>query len=160
MADLRLVRGAFGKEATFGMLVRVSDETAFAVTLEPERDHNRPTAWKDGKVVRGGACIPGGTWEAPKRYKCVRHKSPKFGETFKFIDVPNRDDALWHGGNIDEETLGCVLVGHGFDRVEVKGHAAEDGIVQSSKEFKEFMALQAGVNEFWCEVIDAIPETA
>lgn len=152
MPDLRLVRAGFGLEATFGVLVNAATETAFAVTLEPERDHNRPTEWNGAVKIRGGACIPAG------RYLCRRTISPRFGETFTVSGVPGRDLILFHPLNIDDQSDGCIGVGHGFDKVQVKGHATEDGIVQSAKEFAEFMALQGGVVTFWLDVIDAVPE--
>jgi hypothetical protein len=134
MADLILQRVGGGKNLTQGVLKTASDDIAFAVTLElPWRDNQR-------QISR----IPAG------KYLCKRVNSPKFGNTFEITGVKGRGDILFHGGNTADNTLGCVLVGHGFDNVGNK-----PGIVQSQKEFKEFLALQAKVNEFWLTVKDA-----
>lgn len=150
--SLRLVRGAFHPDKTFGMLS--DEEIAFAVTLEPERDHNRPTEWKNGVKVRGGACIPAG------RYWFEPRTSPKFGETYRGTGIPHRDEVLFHALNVDEQSDGCIGIGHGFDPVQVGGAPTEDGIVQSAKEFREFMVRMKAKypKGFWLDVIDAIPE--
>ena len=144
MADLRLVRAGFRWDATHGVLVVTATETAFAVTLEPERDNNRPSTGSGAARV-AGACIPAG------RYLCRRIISPKFGETFEITNVPGRSHVLFHAGNRDDDTEGCVLIGHGFDPV-----GGEDGIVQSKKEFAEFLRLQQNVPAFWLDIIDAV----
>jgi len=128
---LRLTKS--GTIPTFGVLLR-EDGIPFALALE------RP--WLDNQ--RSVSCIPAGT------YRAIRHKSPRFGETFWIQDVPGRSEILFHKGNIDDDSHGCVLVGEQFD--PVKG---EDGIVASAQGFEQFMALQAGNDEFTIEIKDA-----
>lgn len=65
------------------------------VTLEPP--------WKENE--RNKSCIPCGV------YTLQRHYSPKFGECFAVLNVPDRDDILVHPGNTVEDTSGCILVG-------------------------------------------------
>lgn len=48
--------------------------------------------------------IPEGT------YECIRTFSPKFGETFE-VKVPGRTGILFHVGNNEADTTGCILVG-------------------------------------------------
>jgi hypothetical protein len=110
---------------TFGVLLN-DDGIPFAVTLE------RP--WLSNMV--GRSCIPEG------RYIAKRHVSPKFGETFWLQDVPGRSEILFHKGNIDDDSHGCILVGESFNYVR-----GEDGITSSKEGFDEFMKLTAGKDE-------------
>lgn len=134
MPDLMLRRVATTAKLTQGVLIGPGG-LAFAVTLElPWRDNQRRVSH-----------IPGG-----RSYTCRRVDSPGFGDTFEITGVPNRDKVLFHGGNTPADTEGCVLVGHGFDLVK-----GEHGIVQSQKEFREFLAIQQGVEEFTLHVVSA-----
>jgi len=118
---------------TFGVLFR-DDGIPFALTLE------RP--WLNNQ--RGVSCIYPGT------YRAVRHRSPKFGETFWLQDVPGRSEILFHKGNTDDDSRGCILVGEQFNPVR-----GEDGITASREGFAEFMRLLDGKNEFTIEIKDA-----
>lgn len=44
-------------------------------------------------------------------YKVVKRNSPKYGNHFHILDVPNRDLILIHQGNYYTQIEGCVLVG-------------------------------------------------
>ena len=111
---------------TYGVL-RKENTVPFALTLE--------RAWRDN--ARGISCIPTGI------YTCVRHVSPKFGETFWLQDVPGRSEILFHKGNIDDDSHGCIIVGEAFNFVR-----GEDGITASAEGFAEFMRMQQGVDSF------------
>jgi hypothetical protein len=129
---LRLTRTP--TQPTYGVLLR-DDGTPFALTLE------RP--WLDNQ--RMVSCIPAGT------YRAIRHQSARFGETFWLQDVPGRSEILFHKGNIDDDSHGCILVGKEFD--QVKG---EHGIVSSKKGFDQFMRVQRGADEFTITIKDAL----
>lgn len=45
------------------------------------------------------------------KYKVVKRNSPKYGNHFHILDVPNRDYILIHQGNYYTQIEGCVLVG-------------------------------------------------
>lgn len=125
---LRLTKSA--TLPTYGVLIRERG-VPFALTLE------RP--WLDNQ--RSVSCIPAGT------YRAIRHLSPRFGETFWLQDVPGRSEILFHKGNIDDDTHGCVLVGEQFNPSN-----GEDGITASKEGFAEFMALLRGLDEVNVEV--------
>lgn len=116
MAKYSLIRVSYTKYGTFGVFLE--EKIPFAVTLE------KP--WKDNR--RNVSCIPLGI------YTCKRIISPKFGDTFEVLDVPERSHILFHKGNLSSDSHGCVLVGEYFDPLY-----NEPAILASGKAFREFM---------------------
>lgn len=110
---------------TFGVLMN-DDGIPFALTLE------KP--WLSN--MRGVSCIPEG------RYVALRHVSPKFGETFWLQEVPGRSGILFHKGNVESDSQGCILVGEQFNPIN-----GEPGISHSAAGFQEFMRLSQGKDE-------------
>ena len=129
---------------TYGMFgVFKQNGIPFAVTLE------RPWLFNRSSV----SCIPNGT------YRCLRCRkspdygfqdSPKFGDTFQVYGVPRRSSILFHKGNIDQDTHGCICVGEQFELV-----SGRPGIMASTKGFREFLSRLNGVDEFELEVCEA-----
>ena len=110
---------------TFGVLMHGGQP--FAVTLERPWKHNE----------RGRSCIPDGT------YLCNRVDSPKFGDTFGVSDVPGRSHILFHKGNVNDDTHGCIIVGEQFDYLN-----GDQAVLASAKGYKEFMALLNDMGAF------------
>ena len=94
--QLNLVRDQCSKLRTLGVLTSpdLPDFTPL-YTLEPP--------WRDNE--RGRSCIPVG------EYKCSRYPSKRFGKTFIVMNVPGRDGILFHVGNWEKDTSGCILLG-------------------------------------------------
>ena len=126
-----LKRIAKAPEAVYGVLL--SGGIPFAVTLE-DADRNN---------ARSISCIPAG------EYICKRFHSQKHPNTFQVMGVPGRDGILFHTGNTDEDTQGCILVGESFD--PVKGEA---GITHSGDGFAEFMKLCKDVDSFSLTIVE------
>ena len=85
----------------------------------------------------------------PGRYLCMRgvHQlvdAPPF-ETFEVMGVPGHSGILFHRGNFNNDSLGCILL----------GESIYDGssLTQSAVAFEEFMGDLEGVNSFGLEVI-------
>lgn len=129
---LRLVRISEYNGATMGVLC-VNDMPEF-VTLED--------AWRDNE--RMISCIPVG------RYKVKLHRSPKFGVTYQVMNVPERDQILFHAGNTQKDTHGCILLGMQFGKM-----GNESAILASRSAFNRFMDLMAGTPEAELIIIDA-----
>lgn len=91
------------------------------------------------------SCIPVG------EYKCTRWKSPRFGETFKVLNVPNRSDILFHEGNSSKDTKGCILLGTALDPFK------DDWISGSLAARTAFMKLMQGISETVIVISDALP---
>ena len=110
---------------TFGVLK--INKSVFCVTLEPP----------DRENVRNLSSIP------VQQYECHRFDSPRYGDTFKIMNVPGRDNVLFHGGNIAKHTKGCILVAQYFGKL--KGNRA---VLNSGATFKNFMRIMEGHDSF------------
>ena len=125
MRIIILKRIAMTDKGTFGVLI--TGGFPFALTLERE--------WKNNR--RGLSCIPQG------QYECARVTSPKFGETFQVENVPGRTHILFHTGNLEDDSHGCILVGEQFEKLN-----GIPAILASRKGFKEFMRKLEGEDIF------------
>ncbi len=110
---------------TFGVLK--IGKAVFCVTLEPP----------DRENIQNLSSIPA------QQYDCNRYKSPKFGETFKVLNVPNRDNVLFHGGNVVSHTAGCIILAQYFGKL--KGNRA---VLNSGATFKNFMRILEAQDSF------------
>jgi len=126
MRQFTLKRIAYIPDGTFGVLF--DGDIPFCLTLERE--------WKNNK--KGESCIPTG------RYICKRFQSPKFGNTFEITDVFGRTYILFHKGNIEDDSHGCVITGEEYG--EYKGKIA---VLSSGKAFNEFILRTTGINTFY-----------
>jgi len=122
--------------------VYTKEKLPFALTLERQ--------WLNNK--RGISCIPAG------KYICLRcntspeynfQDSPKFGDTFVVSDVEGREHILFHKGNLDNDTNGCILVGEQYGTLQ-----DDTAILASRQGYGEFMSLLKGKNEFELVVIN------
>jgi len=102
---------------TFGMLHIVG------VTHKPIFTLENP--WKDNKP--NVSCIPLGT------YDCVAYNGMKYADVYKVLDVPGRESILFHRGNYEHDTRGCILPGLGCDP------ALHDPMVTKSKPAMNYM---------------------
>jgi hypothetical protein len=136
MIVLKIVRFPSTSEGTFGIFFDANKHgewLPFALTLERR--------WLNNE--KGKSCIPVG------EYICGRVTSPKFGDTFEIKNVKDRTEILFHKGNLDDDSHGCVLVGDQFDPIWDKSwNGWSPGIAASGKGFQEFMEKLKGQDEF------------
>jgi hypothetical protein len=128
-----LSRVSYTTYGTFGVLLG-EEEIPIAVTLENPWIQN----------LRMVSCIPIGL------YQCGRVLSPKFGDTFEVLDVHERDDILFHKGNIETDTSGCILLGTSFGYLGLT-----PAILQSNPAYRHFMALLKEEDSFELAIVDA-----
>jgi hypothetical protein len=128
METVKIVRleqtsqGALGSMILFGHL--------FCTTLEP--DNNDSDRFQ----------IPEGT------YFCKRFSGVKYKNTFEII-VPGHTALLFHAGNIEAHTEGCILMG------QYPGKLVNDrAVLNSGNTFKKFMAILQGVDSFYASFKD------
>lgn len=122
---VELVRLETGKQGTFGALLIC--KKVFCFTLEPPDRLNKKRV----------SSIP------PSQYICWRHQSPRFGETFQILEVPDRSEILFHSGNVVTNTEGCILLGSTIGKL--KGDRA---VLNSGDTFKAFMKAVEGFQAF------------
>ena len=113
----KIIRVGTDEEGTFGVLTL--NGKAFCVTLEPQDLDNEDFI----------SCIPVGL------YLCKKIVSPRYGEVFEVQDVPERENILFHAGNRDINTQGCILLGQYFGKL--KGDRA---VLNSGNTLKLFHA--------------------
>ena len=130
MNAFMLMRVAESEHGVFGVLIH--NHIPFAVTLEPEDKNNQ----------RKISCIPAGV------YYCEPVNSPRFGWTYQVMNVPDRDHILFHRGNTERDTEGCVLVAESFGELKSK-----PGVLDSAHGFAEFLD-KAGGNIFMLTITD------
>lgn len=124
--NFNLIRVSYLDKYTFGVLL--DENLPFCVTLE--------LPWLENK--RMISCIPEG------HYYCKRVNSPKFGDTFEVMEVPERSHILFHKGNLADDTHGCILTGEQFEPL-----AGENAVVASGKAFQEFKERTKNVDGFF-----------
>lgn len=102
--EVELQRKQHSRDQVTGRLTLANPKYAFH-TLELPWKNNEPRV----------SCIPAG------RYEVVKRHSPKYGDHFHVLNVPNRSYILIHAGNYNRDTLGCILVGTGLEDINGDG---------------------------------------
>ena len=125
MKRYTLKRIASNTDGTFGVLL--DEDIPFCLTVERQWLENRSNV----------SCVPDGT------YICKRGQFTKHGNTFEVMNVPGRSAILFHKGNIDDDSHGCIIVGEQY------GYLSEDvAVLSSGSAFTEFLDRLKDVNEF------------
>lgn len=137
--NLTLARFLYRQDGIFG---RLTDENykQLAVTLEHAY-----------KTDAGGWMpkIPAGTWT------CVRGRHRLDGmlhdfETFEVTGVPGHTGLLFHKGNWNKDSKGCILLGADT------GESTEGQMITNSlATFGTVMGLQSGIEQFTLTVLDS-----
>lgn len=135
---MRLTRDPKGFTPTgiFGVLTTDDGVGIFAHTLEHAyHDVNNPDPVANHYIPK----VPPGT------YTCVRGMHELAGmaqpfETFEITGVTGHTDILFHSGNTNADSAGCVLLG--LQRV------GDEEILQSRVAFQNFMELTKYVDSF------------
>jgi len=127
--EIDIIRTQFGKDATNGLLF--INGVFECYTLEDQ--------YQDKKVY-GETCIPEGSYDVVLRKEGGFHNRYKARYDFhkgmlEIKDIPNFKWVLFHLGNTDENTAGCVLVGDTQQDLDV----SKDGFIGSSgNAYKKF----------------------
>lgn len=125
-------------------------------------------AWEDGRATLGMITIideqhdPIYTLENPLRktkedsripageYMCSPYSGNKFKNVYIVRDVPDRSGILFHWGNYETDTTGCILVGQGSMMLGKK-----PAITASRKGF-DYLRDLIGENDFQLIVVDVV----
>lgn len=143
-----VLRVSSQKDSTSGLLFEVDNgkRTFLCYTLEDEQ--------RDVKVW-GETRIPAGIYKLGLRTEGGFHNRylSKYGADFHkgmiwVLDVPGFEYILWHVGNTDENTAGCLLLGN----TQTSNLVNKDGFVGNSGDAYKLVyprvlaAIQSGLN--------------
>lgn len=136
---LRLIRNEFLPDGIFGVL---QDESGnpLAVTLE------------HSYLLEDGSYAPKvgvGTYVCQRGMHQLAHMTLPF-ETFEITNVPDHTNILFHVGNYNQDSEGCVLLGQKMIQESSGIHM----ITNSKIAFSEFMEHMEGLDQFTLEVSD------
>jgi len=135
--NLTLQHDFLNEEGCFGFIV-LPKYTLYTLERsypDPDKFHVFTTKIPDGEYM----CKRG-----PHRLHNMTHDF----ETFEITGVVGHTNLLFHSGNYNNDSDGCVLLG--ADRTLAPKPAM---LLQSKKAFNEFMALQSNVYRFQLTVI-------
>jgi hypothetical protein len=134
--NLKLTRFLSGSTGIFGKLLD-DRGNPLMVTLEHAYPRVAPDdRHADGQAVVYDPKVPAGTYLC-KRGHHQLHSGPI--ETFEVTGVPGHQGILFHCGNMQDASEGCVLLGMQRDA----------GMITHSRDaFTKFLGLQEGVDEF------------
>jgi hypothetical protein len=135
--NLHLTRFSYEIDGIFGMLFSGADWSLY--TLE----HAYPSLHEEKQFLPK---IPAGI------YQCVRglHQLEGMTEpftTFEITGVSGHTGLLFHSGNTDKDSSGCVILGNGI--IGAVGYRA---VINSKVSFAKFMSYLNGIDVFTLEV--------
>ena len=94
--------------------------------------------------------IPNGDYQCVRGMHQLESMSSPF-ETFEITGVPGHSNILFHAGNYNADSEGCILVGQ---YIAPNPNNPGDQMITNSKDsFAKLMALQVGLNSFQLTVI-------
>ena len=128
---MKLKRVSIIDQGAFGVLID-SHGIPFAVTLE--RTYKLPDGTQSIKII-------------PGVYLCTHTMYYKGAYATFEINVEGHERILFHKGNVETDSEGCVLIGEQF---EVLNNVP--AILQSGKGFAEFMAKVGDMEEFYLTI--------
>lgn len=88
--------------------------------------------------------IPMGKFTCKRGLHRLENMTQDF-ETFEITGVEGHSNLLYHFGNFNKDSSGCILLGTAFGQNGAQGAKM---ILCSRVAFKQFMTLQEGVNSF------------
>ncbi len=125
MIEVLMQRAFQDDKVTLGMIKIKNIKHPPIYTLEnPQRD------------TATDSCIPEGC------YTCVPYSSVTHKDVYEVNDVPGRTYILFHSGNFESDTLGCILLGNS------SGQLLLEPAVMESKACMDMFRKLIGKNEF------------
>lgn len=130
--DLKLINTEFEFDGIFGKIVDDKGDFLFC-TLQ----HAFPT--DSGTYLPK---IPPGTYTCVRGEHRLEHMNHTF-ITFEITGVTGHTNILFHIGNYNKDSDGCILLG-----LDIVGSNGAKMVISSSVAFNEFMELQKNVDKF------------
>jgi hypothetical protein len=130
--DLLLVNTEFRADGVFGELRDMAGDVV-VYTLQ----HSYADSFGGFQVK-----IPDGVYQCVRGFHQLEGMTEPF-ETFEVTNVPGHAGILFHVGNFNSDSTGCVLVGMGLATI-----SDQQALSQSKIAFQKFMGLQNAINNF------------
>ncbi len=139
MSELKiLLERDYLDDKTIGCLSYIKNGKLYQfATLEP--------VWVNNK--KNISCIPEG------EYNAAKYPSKNFGNTY-ILGVTGRSGILFHWGNTQKDTEGCIIIGDYFYMHKNSGPYLKDSI----KSFKEFIESLKDTQNFILIVKRRVPK--
>ena len=131
MKQVRIIRSFSDHRATLGML-KVND-------VEHDPFFTLENPWKNNQTFF--SCIP------PGLYSCVPFNGNKYKNVYQVMSVPGRSFILFHHGNFEKDTKGCILLGNGVTSLDNKPM-----VTHSRMAIERFRSL-IGEDDFLLEIV-------
>jgi hypothetical protein len=133
-----LLRVQFNADGILGRLLD-ADRVQLAATMEHSYD--------------GIPKLPAGTYRCLRGVHRLPHRPDHPFETFEVMGVPGHTGILFHVGNFNRDSDGCILLG----RTATMTMEGWPMLTQSQTTFDRFMLDLEGVSSFSLQVQDGIP---
>ena len=126
--DLQLKRTSFAENGIFGELQDMQGNRV-AYTLEHAYQQD-DGSWQPK--------VPAGTYTCQLGSHQLAHMTHPF-QTYEITNVPGHSSILYHSGNLENDSSGCVLLGD---------EQTADGLLNSRIAFNKFMVLENNAPTF------------
>lgn len=138
--NLKLTRSDFEASGIIGSL---TDETEkeIAKTLEHAYDSGNGNGSYAPK-------LPSGVYKCVKGEHRLAHMASTF-ETYEITNVPGHTNILFHTGNYNNDSEGCVLLGNSV----ITQANGELMLINSRSTFAKFISLEYGLDTFVLTVV-------
>lgn len=130
MELVTLKRLSHNSEGTCGVLL--FNQAPVILTLE--------NPWLEN--VRNISCIPTGL------YECKKYSSKRIPQTFQVTNVRERTSILFHKGNTQDDSRGCILTGTKFGTLNGKL-----AVLESREAFRKFRKLVCDWDKFLLNIL-------
>lgn len=97
----------------------------------------------DKQNQRNISCIPEGVYVAERVLGVTTLGGTYISETFRLQDVPGRSGILFHIGNTEKDTQGCILLG-----LKLGALGGAPGVSESKIAFEKFLTLTRDFDSF------------
>lgn len=135
--DMFLIRTSFEADGIFGRLLQ-SNGSQLAVTCE----HSYPCGEGFEELNGWSVKLPAGQYTCVRGMHRLAHMAEPF-ETFEIMGVPGHTNILFHVGNYNSDSEGCVLIGQSVVKMDGVSMITNSRII-----FAKLMALQTDVSSF------------
>ncbi len=141
MKQFTLRRFFSDEDATLGVLLEDDKYPWLNILERPQRDNKNNIS-----------CIPDGT------YLCKKVITEHHGETFTITGVAGRDAILFHWGNTEIDSKGCLILGLKWSRMDAPDPDSnqvelQPAVAESRNAFVEFMGRLHNDDSFILNII-------